>query len=345
MKRLDDKLFEKMVSIESIIIADEITRKKIMPTYSLKKWDKHWYENVEKLHADLASGFYIHGPYRQFERVENGKMRPISVCSYRDRIGHTLIIEALGDFFRSKFTADSYASVPRMGSHKAVYKLRSIMKKNKSKELYAYMVDVVKFYDSVDHQSLMDAMKRYIKESRTLGLLYQIIISLKGLSIGSLTSPWFGNLLLSQMDHLAKEQWGAVHYFRYCDNLLILSDDKNKLYDIKDKVEEHISGINMKLHPWSLFKVGDKKGNGRGVDFVGYVFYRNHTLLRKKTKERWRRRLIRLDGQERDVNKQDLIARATLVGLFKPCNSKNLQKTFKNEYKNIGERLRKFDAA
>ena len=87
-------------------------------------------------------------------------------------------------------------------------------------------------------------------------------------------------------------------------------------------------------------------GQGEGLDFLGYVFYRNHTDLRNRTKERWRKRLYTLNRIPEDVpaSKKDIIAAASIRGLAMHCNSNHLLKKWKNEYPNYYTRLRRHKA-
>ena len=143
-------------------------------------------------------------------------------------------------------------------------------------------MDIRKFYQSVDHEVLKLIVRRRIKDERLLLLLDGIIDSAPGIPIGNYLSQFFANLYLSYFDHWLKEDKKVRYYYRYADDMVILSSNKSNLHTLKDEIRDYLRDV-LKLElkdNWQIFPVGK-----RGIDFIGYVFYHDHVKMRKKDKE------------------------------------------------------------
>lgn len=120
-------------------------------------------------------------------------------------------------------------------------------------------------------------------------LLGEIIDSTpSGVPIGNYLSQYFGNLYLCGLDHWIKEELKCRHYIRYCDDMVILDQDKARLHSIRRRVEAYLSN-DLKLSlksDWQVFPVAS-----RGIDFLGYRFFPGYTLLRKSTALAFKRKM------------------------------------------------------
>ena len=128
-------------------------------------------------------------------------------------------------------------------------------------------MDISKYYPSIDNTILKEVIRRKIKDKNLLYLLDEIIDSTKGVPIGNYLSQYFGNLYLSELDHQLK----AKHkfYFRYCDDLVLLTDTKIKLHEILQKIKVFCNSLILKLKEnYQIFPV-----DIRGLDFLGYRFF------------------------------------------------------------------------
>jgi hypothetical protein len=184
---------------------------------------------------------------------------------------------------------------------------------------YCLKLDITKFYPSVDHSVLKQLLRKKIKDTDLLWLLDGIIDSAEGLPIGNYLSQYFANFYLTYFDHWIKEEKKVKYYFRYADDMVILSDNKPYLHQLLCEIREYLQE-NLKLEVkdnYQVFPVED-----RGIDFVGYVFFHTHVLLRKSIKQSFARMLAR------NKNPQSI---ASYKGWAKHCNSKNLVKKLLNE--------------
>lgn len=102
----------------------------------------------------------------------------------------------------------------------------------------------------------------------------------KGLPIGNLTSQFFANVYLNKLDQYVKRELKIEYYFRYADDMLILSTDIKKLKYFKSKIETFlINKLDMNIHP----KKTQFGSIYNGIDFVGYIIRPNYTLIRNRT--------------------------------------------------------------
>lgn len=312
MKRKGN-LYQKIISVENLYLADANARKGKKDQYGVQSFDKNKEPNIIALHELLKRQEFKTSPYTTFI-IEDPKEREIFCLPYYpDRILHHAIMLELEDIFVSTFTTDTYSCIKGRGVHAALRSLQKVTK-NKSESKYCLKIDIKKFYPSIDHQILKKLMRKKIKDKALLVLLDEIIDSAPGLPIGNYLSQYFANFYLTYFDHWIKEVMGVKHYFRYADDIVIPADNKEYLHQL-------LSDITLYLDQELKLTV---KGNyqifpvvARGIDFLGYVVFHNHTRLRKSTKKNCFRML------SRNPNKASL---ASYNGWMVHANCKNLQK-------------------
>lgn len=147
-----------------------------------------------------------------------------------------------------------------------------------------------------------------------------------GIPLGNLTSQLFSNIYLNSLDQFIKRELKSKCYIRYADDFVILSCDKTHLENLIPKIKKFLSLIlKLKLHP---DKVVLCKWN-QGIDFLGYVIFPHHIILRTKTKKRMMRKIeynyqLLRKGliNETDYN-QSL---QSYLGLLRHCRGKTIQK-------------------
>lgn len=318
MKRIKN-LFERIVDIENLRLADEKARKGKLRSFGVKKWDLNRVENLMKLHEQLVSLSYKTGPYTIFEmKCDNGKIRQIFRLDYPHRVVHHAIMNVLEPIWKKTFTRDTYSCIKGRGIHGAHRKLVNDLKDITGTQ-YCLKLDIKKFYPSVDHQVLKLLVRKRLNDNRLLALLDEIIDSAPGLPIGNYLSQYLGNLYLAYFDHWVKEDLKAKYYYRYADDIVLLAATKTQLYEWLNKIRLYF-GDKLKIElntNYQVFPVA-----ARGIDFVGYVFYHTHIRLRKSIKRRFARAAAK---------KRSLSSLCSYTGWAKHCNSKHLLKKLINE--------------
>ncbi len=247
-------------------------------------------ENIFRLITNLRNGSYAHSKYIRFS-VCDPKRREIAKASVSDRVLHHAICRVLTPIFESSFIFDSYSSREGKGIHKAVHRLHMFAQKvsrNNTKSVWVLQMDIRKFFDSVDHGILLELLKRKIKDKKIIELLEVIVYSYeksfgKGIPLGNLTSQLFSNVYLDALDQFMKRSLGVKWYVRYADDIVVLSHDKNFLESCLIEVASFIDAkLKIEMHPR---KITLKKWH-EGIDFLGYVDFPSHRVLRTKTKRR-----------------------------------------------------------
>lgn len=312
MKRINN-LFEQIISLENLNLADEKAQKGKSKQYGVLRHNKRKESNLLELHDLLRNKNYKTSSYDVFKVYEPKEREVYRLPYYPDRICHHAIMNILEPVFVATFTADSYSCIKGRGIHKASFNLRKALK-NQSETTYCLKLDIVKFYPSIDHDILKALLRKKFKDVDLLWLLGEIIDSAPGLPIGNYLSQYLANFYLTYFDHWIKEEMVVKHYFRYADDIVILSDRKDYLRMIFDAIRNYLTRI-LKLEikgNWQIFPV-----EKRGIDFVGYVHFHTHTLLRKSIKKRFARML---------KNKPRKASIASYSGWTKHCNSINLMK-------------------
>ena len=110
----------------------------------------------------------------------------------------------------------------------------------------------------------------------------------KGIPLGNVTSQLFANVYLHELDHFIKHVHRERYYLRYCDDFIILSSDECHLKCLIAHIREFLArNLQLELHPK---KVTIRKLS-TGIDFIGYVHFPHHTLVRSRTKQRMKKRL------------------------------------------------------
>ena len=184
--------------------------------------------------------------------------------------------------------------------------------------------DMRKFFASIDHTILLGILAEYIPDQEIIWLLSKVIDSFnsgiinKGLPLGNLTSQLFANIYLNQFDQFVKHKLKAKCYVRYADDFVILSEDsawlKRQVCPLQVFLE---TSLKLELHPDKLFL----KTMSSGIDFLGWVHFPDHRVLRSATKRRMFRNIQQNTGRE---------SLESYLGLLKYGNAKGLQAIIKN---------------
>lgn len=312
MKRIGN-LFEKIISVENLIIADAKAQKGKPNQYGVIIHNKNRESNILKLHDMLVSKTYKTSKYDIFKVFEPKERDVYRLPYFPDRICHHAIMNVLEPIFVAVFTSDSYSCIKGRGTHKASFNLRKSLN-NVDQTTYCLKLDIKKFYPNIDHSILKALLRKKFKDEDLLWLLDEIIDSAPGLPIGNYLSQYLANFYLTYFDHWIKEQLGVKYYFRYADDIVILHKDKDYLHRVLKVIEDYFD-LFLKLEVkgnWQVFPV-----ESRGIDFVGYVHFHTHVLLRKSIKQRFARML------KKRKNSQSI---ASYNGWLKHCDSKNLSK-------------------
>ncbi len=254
-------------------------------------------DNIILLHRELSNQTYCHGSYQSF-RINDPKPRQIHKASVRDRLVHHAVYRVLYSYFDCKFIFDSYSCRQKKGTHRAINRFREFGRKvyrNHTKTVWVLKCDIKKFFASIDQVILLDILRKYISDEKVMWLLGQIIDSyfekgknLVGLPLGNLTSQLLVNIYMNEFDQFVKRELRAKYYIRYADDFVVLSKDRKYLENLLPTIERILEErLKLSLHPEKLFI----KTLASGIDFLGWVHFPHHRVLRTTTKRRMMKKL------------------------------------------------------
>ncbi|MCR4279304.1 MAG: reverse transcriptase/maturase family protein [Candidatus Zambryskibacteria bacterium] len=318
--------YDSIISVENLLEAwKEFVRwkrgKKDVQEFQLSLMD-----NILSLHADLSDRNYCHGGYHPFN-ISDPKPRNIHKATVRDRLLHHAVYRILYPYFDKRFIHDSYSCRLNKGTHRALNRFMDFgnrVSRNYTKQCWVLKCDVRKFFASVNHEILLQILAKYIQDKDTAGLLKIIITSFhstgpgKGLPLGNLTSQLLVNIYMNEFDQFMKHKLKAKHYIRYADDFVILSSDKDCLCTVYQYIVHFLGNkLKLELHPDKVFI----KTYASGVDFLGWVHFPDHRVLRTVTKRRMFKNLSKNFSEE---------SRASYLGLLKHGNTQKLRKKILN---------------
>ncbi|MBI3814370.1 MAG: RNA-dependent DNA polymerase [Nitrospinae bacterium] len=302
MKRCGN-LFSQITSFENLYLASRKARKGKRLKDNVLIFENNIEDELFRLQEEIILKTYTPGRYREFTIYER-KPRKISASPYRDRVVHHALCNIVEPIFEKTFIFDSYACRKDKGTHRVVDRFTEFCRKNE----YVFKADIKKYFPSIDHKILFKKIKKKIKCKDTLWLIKTIIIHSnpqeevidyfsgddllepfrrrRGIPIGNLTSQFFANIYLNDLDHYVKEILKCRCYIRYVDDIAILHESKERLWEIKKAIEEYLEKERLKLHKDKclVFSVSI------GTDFLGYRIFPTHRLIRKDNSMRFIRK-------------------------------------------------------
>lgn len=282
--RRHGNLWEKIISPDNLYKAYLRARRGKRSRRSVINFEKDVAGNLHKIWLSLKYKTYTTSSYKT-KTIYEPKQRDIYILPFfPDRIVQHALMQVLVPIWDGLMIKDSYACRENKGMHQASDLAMQYVRKYK----YCLKADISKFYPSIDHDILLDIIRKKIKCKDTLWLLEDIIRSFPGVKnvpIGNYTSQWFGNLYMNELDQSVKHELKIPAYIRYCDDFVLFHNDKKKLGELQKNIEEFVNNkLLLKFSKSSVFPVT------QGLDFLGYRHFTNKLLLRKSTAKRIQKR-------------------------------------------------------
>ncbi len=291
MKTQFDKTFEEIISTENLLLAWREFANGKKKKADVQEFSFRLMDNILFLHSELSNQKYKHGAYQSFN-ISDPKPRNIHKALVRDRFLHHAVYRQLYPLFDRTFIADSYSCRIGKGTHRAINRFRlfgSRVSRNNTRTAWILKCDIRKFFANIDHQVLINILREHIADEKILWLLSEIIGSFQskregvGLPLGNLTSQLLVNIYMNRFDQFAKHKLKAKYYIRYADDFVIFSEKKEDLENLIQQVGEYLQDeLKLELHPKKV-SIGSLAS---GVDFLGWVHFSDHRVLRTTTKRR-----------------------------------------------------------
>jgi hypothetical protein len=325
-------------------------RKHKRKTYHAAKFEINFESELLKLERELQNHTYKPGRSICFV-IEEPTLREVFAATFRDRVIHHLLYNFLEPVFEPKFIDQSYACRKKKGTHQSLKDLQKYLRKitqNHRRKTYFMHLDIQGFFMSLKKDILFNLISKQIRNPEFLWLAKIIIFNdpiknftfkgdeslfdkipfhkslfhvpkNQGLPIGNLTSQFFANIYLNELDQFAKHHLKTKYYIRYVDDFLILSADKNQLKEWRNQIIYFLKqylGLNLNLQKQII------QTNDKGINWLGYIVKPNHILIRRRTVKALKRKLFSFNQKILNLNLEHPIR------LWTPELCKNFKKIF-----------------
>jgi hypothetical protein len=302
-------IWDSVVTWDNLWLAYRKAAKGKRGVASTARFDHYLADNLAELQADLTAMAYQPGPYVHFT-IHEPKRRKISAAPFRDRVVHHALCNVIEPLFEQHFVGDSYANRVGKGTHRAVYRLQHLAQRYR----YVLRMDIVQHFASLDHAVLQQAIAAVIEDDSVLWLVDQILrsgngvladeytmvyfpgddlfacIRPRGLPIGNLTSQFWSNVYMDQLDWFVTSELGCRSYLRYVDDFALFSDSKRQLWQWKQEIIAFLQHLRLTIHngPAQVQPVED------GIAWLGFVVYPSHRLVKRRNVVNFSRRFEHL---------------------------------------------------
>ncbi len=259
----------------------------------------HLEPEILTLQHELATGTWRPQAYRSFS-IRDPKPRRISAADFRDRVVHHAIMNALDPFFERQAFTHSYACRIGKGTHAAV----QYAQRQARRFPYFLKGDVDRYFETIDHAVLKNLMRRMFKDARLLALLDRIIDAPvpgqqpgQGLPIGNLTSQYFANHVLGQLDRFVKQKLRVRGYLRFMDDVLLFGQTKAELHLHRAQVRNYLRDeLRLRLKEKATWLAP----SSQGVPFLGFHIFPGMIRLQRARWQRMRRKIRRRERAFRE---------------------------------------------
>lgn len=257
--------------------------------------------NLSLLRTELLLHSYTPKPLEIFI-LRDPKTRKISKSDFRDRVIHHALCNIIEPFFEESFIHDSYANRIRKGTLKAIERFEYFQRKvthNFRDYAFVLKADIRHYFDEVDHALLLSILQKKIKDPRVLWLVKRILgnysmQSGKGMPLGNLTSQFFANVYLNELDQFVKHQLRAKYYIRYVDDFVIFHHSREELKRIFQEISLFLQEkLALELHPTKSCIIPLY----RGTEFLGLKLFLHHKLIKLKNMRKFYRKFQELCGE------------------------------------------------
>lgn len=330
-------LYQKMLKEEIIRKAYKKLRKGKTKRKEIQFIDAHLDDEVQKMHdmilntkppeVEVANPELAYHPCKRTPKVifEHGKFRKIYMPKIHEQWLHHIIVLVLEPIIRATAYRFSCGSFPQRGAHYGKRQIERWLQHNLKTTRNFAKVDIRHFYDSIQLKALMRELTIRIKDRWFLYIIWLCLKDFKkGIPLGFYISQWLANYILEPVDRLLTKVLGFKETMRYMDDIAIFGANKKKLHAAIVELKKLLGRrFRLKLKSnWQVCKFwyqGKKRTMGRPLDFMGFVFYRNRTVIRKRIMIKATRlasRMHRAKVAGRSFYKRHVSAMLSYIGWF-----------------------------
>jgi retron-type reverse transcriptase len=299
-------MFDKIFSWGNIVLAHRLAAKGKRRHRSAAQFEYKLADQLLNLQHSLRMGTYRPGGYTHFY-IHEPKRRKVSAAPFRDRVVHHAICNVIEPIYESHFIANSFANRKNKGTHRAIDQLQIYALRYP----FVLRADIIQHFPSIDHLILQDFLTPYIQCPRTLHLIALILASgdgilsseytpvlfkgddtsalnrPRGLPIGNLTSQFWSNVYMHELDKFVTRDLHCPGYVRYVDDFALFSDSKQALWEYRHAIIAKLASMRLTLHnnEADVFPVSN------GIPWLGFVVYPSHRQIKRRNAVKFTRRL------------------------------------------------------
>ena len=344
------KLYDKICSRDNLHLAFLKARKRKSRRKDVREFEENLDKNLQRLNQELITETYRPQRLTTFI-LHDPKTRKISKSDFRDRVVHHALCNLIEPIFEKRFIFDSYANRKGKGTSAAlrrVHQFKRKVSKNGTKvdkkfnnnyvRGYVLKADIQHYFDTVNHQILSGILSKKIRDQKVMHLIGIILANYKtsqlgkGMPLGNLTSQFFANVYLNELDYFVKHSLKAKYYLRYVDDFIIFHERREVLKEYKEQINNFLrEKLELELHPNKSKIIPLAKGLG----YVGYRIFYYFIILRKRNIKKINSKLQEMG----ELYKNGLISKetinSTMNGWFGYMNGSNTYTLQQNILKHI----------
>jgi len=283
-------LYEQIYCLKNLILAYKRARKGKTKKIYVKEFEENLAYNLKVLYDELKEQTYSPKSLVTFI-LRDPKTRKISKSAFRDRIIHHALFKIIEPIFEKIFIYDSCANRIGKGNLFALKRFNFFKRKvtnNLHSEAFCLKADIKHYFQEVNHEVLLEMIKRKIIDERIIELIKKILINGQvkeeiGMPLGNLTSQFFANVYLNELDYFVKHTLRVKYYIRYVDDFVILHKSERQLELWKLEIDDFLRNkLKLELHKDKSRIISLSKG----IDFVGFRNFYYFRLLRERNIEK-----------------------------------------------------------
>ena len=301
-------------------VADHEARRGKEAHKGVRIFDRNAEGNLQTLQQQLMTATYHTSPGHECIRhCPCGKDRLLHKLPYfPDHIENHALMQVIMPIMMRAYYYDSSASIKGKGMHFAAHRTEQFIDAHKyAGRLYYAKLDFVKFYHNINQQKIYDVLCKKFSDPGIRYLIYEIVTACEqGLGIGLFPIQPMANYYTCPLCRLVMalfDVWMEI----YCDDMVIIGLNKKEVWKAVNFIMEYATDVmEQPLHDNIGVQIIDEH---HGLDFVGYQFFFNHTLLRKRMKAKFKQKMHRLKDPMRRYQ-----AATSYKGWLLHCNGFNL---------------------
>jgi group II intron reverse transcriptase/maturase len=259
----------------------------------------------------------------------NGKLRPLGISAYEDKLVQMALMRVLQAVYEPKFRGHMFGFRPNLGQHDALKELNRLIEKGKTN--YIVDADIKGFFNNMEHERIIELIRFRISDPNILWLIKKSLTAgvvedgkwhatTKGSEQGNLASPIISNIYM----HYALAQWFDIVFKKQCRGecgLVIFADDFVATFQYEVEAKRFLTAIadrfalfgleleqtKTRLIQFGRFAEADRKARGQGkpetFDFLGFTHYcsKSNKTGRFRVKRKTVRKKLRLKLKELNI--------------------------------------------